>query len=340
VTRLRTLLPAIGLGFLSACGGGGGGGLSQYPAMSVTSTNVQNVTAVVFDSQNIAEGSSGGASFITGVTGGAGHSQFRFADFALQQLERIAAQAVPAGTLTGVTVSGGWACTGIGGGTVSYLATFSDPSATYLMPGDSFSVQFTQCHESGTVLDGVFAFTISSVSANFDPASPVAPYDLAIDTTMSNFSANDGIVNVFVNGDMSIAISDDGAGLVDVDLSGSQLGGKDGTETVVLTGYDYMLSADSVSGDFTYDAAATVGSSKLNGSVTFQTTTPFTGNDGTDGVSNGNPTAGVLVITTSKDSSSATVTAQPDGVNVQIDLVDSDGNPSTIMTTWDDLAAL
>jgi hypothetical protein len=303
--------------------------------MSVTSTNVQNVTAVVIDSEFVAEGSAGGASFLTGVTGGAGKTQFNFAEFALQQLERVAAQATPSGNLAGVTGSGGDNCSG--GGVYSFVATIADPN--YLTAGDSFNVQFTNCQESGSLLNGVFAFTVASVSANFDPITPVAPYDLTLDTTMGNFSANDGIVNVLVNGDMSIAINDDstGSGRVDLELSGTALGGMDGADTVVLTNYDYQLSSNSINGDFTYDAMATVGSSKLGGSVSFLTTTTFTGNDG---LYNGNPTDGVLLITTSKDSSNATVTALSDGDTVQIDLVDAAGNSSTSMTTWDDLAAL
>ncbi|MCU7916635.1 MAG: hypothetical protein KZQ65_12305 [Candidatus Thiodiazotropha sp. (ex Gloverina cf. vestifex)] len=47
-------------------------------------------------------------------------------------------------------------------------------------------------------------------------------------------------------------------------------------------------------------------------------------------------------ITTSADSSQAWLTAQPDGINVQVD-IDSDGDnniDSTVMTTWAELEGL
>lgn len=337
MARASIRLLGTGLGLLLAgCGGGGGGSavVSQFSGVSVTSANVNTATAVVVDSSNVADGSSGGVAFLTGVVTQTGPGDFHFADFALQQLARIAAQPPSSNTLTGVSGSGPLDCAAAG--RVLYTATVSNPN--YLTVGDMFHLQFVGCQENGSTLDGAFAMTVNAVSANFDPSAPAAPYNLTIATELANFSAIDATSNVLANGDLTIATSDNGAGYTTLELSGNALGAKEGTESAVLTDYDYLLTSDSTSGDFTLDAMATVGSSKLGGSVSFMTTTTFSGNVSQSG---GNFTAGELQITSNIDASNAIVTALSDGANVQIRLDESGGGSyTTSMTTWSDLDAL
>ena len=94
-----------------------------------------------------------------------------------------------------------------------------------------------------------------------------------------------------------------------------------------------------MSGDYSIDIAGTIDSTILGGSVTFITEQPFVGND--FNVSD-EPTEGVLLMTSNFDNSQARLTAQPDGVNVMIE-VDADGDgvfEETVMTTWDNLDSL
>lgn len=339
MVRARTLLPVIALGLLLAgCGGGGSGGsavVSQLRGVSVTSANVNTATAVVVNSPSVADGSSGGAAFLTGVIVQPVQSDFHFVDFALQQLTGSAVQNSFGSSVAGVIGSGPQDCTD--GGRVFVSPTVSDPS--YLTAGDRVGLQFVNCQENGVTLDGAFTITIDSVSSGFAYATPaVAPYDLTFTVELGNFSVVDLTSNLLANGDLTIATSEDSAGLKSLELSGSALGAESGTESAVLTDYDFLMTSDS-SGAFTLHVpGATIGSSKLGGSVSFHTTTDFAGNDNQY---NGNPTAGELQITSNIDASNAIVTAQSDGTNVKIDL-DEKGNGSyiTSMTTWSDLAAL
>lgn len=72
-----------------------------------------------------------------------------------------------------------------------------------------------------------------------------------------------------------------------------------------------------------------------NVNVTFTTITPFTGNVD---VSEGNPTAWQLQLT-GQDGTQAWVTAQPDGINVEIGLALLGGSTpdTTVMTAWSEL---
>ena len=72
--------------------------------------------------------------------------------------------------------------------------------------------------------------------------------------------------------------------------------------------------------------------SLFDGSVTFNTTTPF------QGTGLANPDSGVLEID-GANGSSITLTAL-NNVTVQIDVVDADGMSETLVTTWDELRAL
>ena len=331
----RTLLTGAGLALLLAGCGGGSVVVSQLRGVSVTAANVNTATAVVVDSRNVADGSSGGAAFLTGVVVQPVQSDFHFVDFALQQLARSAVQNSSGGTVAGVIGSGSQDCTD--GGRVFVSPTVSDPN--YLTAGDRIGLQFVSCKENGVTLDGAFTITIDSVSSGFAYGTPaVAPYDLTITVKLGNFSAVDATSDLLANGDLSIATSVDVAGDTTLELSGTALGASSGSESAVLTNYDYALTSAS-NGDFTLDAMATVGSSKLGGSVSFMTTTTFQGNSNQY---NGNPWAGVLQITSNIDTSNAIVTAQPDGTSVQIDLdANGDGtSDTTIMTTWSDLDAL
>jgi hypothetical protein len=113
-------------------------------------------------------------------------------------------------------------------------------------------------------------------------------------------------------------------------------------ESFTLSNYQYDISENSVTGDYSFEINGIIATSKIGGSVIVTTTTPFTGStDVAVGSGSGEPSAGVMLITNSVDNSSARLTAVDD-INVMIE-VDEDGD--TIyevnnMTTWAALAAL
>jgi len=332
-----TWLLGMTLGMLTACGGGGGGGGGlgnvTFNSISITPGNAETVGAVVIDSTDTVQGSTGGSNFLLGVTVGSTAASFSFAEFARQQLGRVQALAGLNG-VTGVNF-GTIDCTD--NGFVRVSGFIADATGNTLTAGDSLQLDFVNCDEMGVILNGGFGMGIASASP--DPfTGNETSIALTLDTSLNNFSANDGLVTVTAHGDMTLAIDDDGAGNVMLGLSGSSLAATDGTDTIKVTNYNYQIATTSI-GNFTANISGTIGSSALDGSVSFQTTTDFTGNDF---VANGNATAGDLLITSDLDNTSEILTAQPDGINVVI-LVDTDGDTiyeTTIMTTWTALQAI
>jgi hypothetical protein len=154
---------------------------------------------------------------------------------------------------------------------------------------------------------------------------------------MNGFSVDDGIIDFSADGDMTMAFDVNG-NAISLTLSGNGITVTDGVITETLAGYSYSFIVDDSTGDFSASLNGTISSSLFNGTVSFQTTSAFTGNDFLAG---GNPTAGSILFTTDVDNSSAILTAQSDGSTVVID-VDEDGNgiyEIQIVTDWATIGA-
>ncbi|MCU7812156.1 MAG: hypothetical protein KZQ77_13095, partial [Candidatus Thiodiazotropha sp. (ex Notomyrtea botanica)] len=202
--------------------------------------------------------------------------------------------------------------------------------------GDSLTLSFLSCSEDGVVLSGTMSISITQVTPNLDWTPP---YALEVNVDMENFTVNDGGSVTTTNGDMLMLLAEDLGGNEYIQLSGTSLTASAGGQAERLTSYYFLIGGNNNTGDFGVILNATYASTKIDGSVSFTTVTPFTGNDL---VANGEATAGELHITTSADSSQAWLIAQPDGINVQID-IDSDGDntvDNTVMTTWTELMSL
>jgi hypothetical protein len=120
---------------------------------------------------------------------------------------------------------------------------------------------------------------------------------------------------------MSVVVSEDGSGIASLQVSGDSFAISLAGEAELLSDYLYDMSVNDTTGDFMLEQRGTIASTAMAGSVSFVTLTPFTSNVYLAG---GNPTAGVLHITSGVDSSQALVITQPDGIYDLIE-VDTDG---------------
>lgn len=331
------LLVSISTLLLAACGGGSGSTNNNdinipTAGISVTSANAKPVSAEVLGSLSIVRGASAGIEVLEGVSISTQPGQFNYSDFIISQLSHVVEMDYLPGTATsGVAVQYSDTCTD--GGTVTITGNVSVQNS--LTAGDTLTLSYNNCALFNYTINGSMSLTVSQVTANY---TGIAPFTLGVDVVLSNLSVND-MGSVFTsNGDMSFLIDVDGAGNDDMQISGNSLTASTSNQAVRLTNYLYDMAFTSTN-DFTVSLQGTISSTNLNGSVTYTTPTPFTGN-GT--VYSGNPTAGELHITTSADSSQAWLIALSDGANVQIDL-DTNGDNTvddTVMTTWTELENL
>jgi hypothetical protein len=319
---------------VSACGGGGGGDSTTVPTagVSITTSNAKPVSAAALNTVSTVESANLGTGVLTGVSVQTAGSDFNYPDLIVQQLKQVLSQNSLLGTVaTGVDISETYSCAQSG----SYRVTGSLSNPGTITVGDTLTVAFTSCSDGEVVLGGSMSYTITQVSAEFDG---YPPYTLGVDVDYHNFSVRVGGTTTTTSGDISLLLEEDSSGNTNLQHFGNSLTNTLEGHTHKLTNYAYDFQYDS-SGTYSISLQGTLASTKINGSVSYTTITPFTGND--FGVTV-NPTAGELHITTSADDSQAWIIALSDGVNVQID-IDTDGDnlvDDTVITTWTELENL
>jgi hypothetical protein len=339
-SHLYLLILFLTVLLIAACGGGGGGDDADFDdtisttGVSITSSNAELIAAKVLTSVNTVQGMTEPVTVLTGVSVDVADTTLRYSDLALWLLEQNleSANQSTLETLTGIVVDRTVSCEN--GGTYTISGDISNPEVPSV--GDSLTYTFYNCEILSLVMNGTMGFTITELSGTLS-LSP--PYTVGLDAFMNDFSMDNGSVVVTGDGDMSMTLSEDTSGNETLLIAGTSYTQSVNGVYETLTGYRYDLRMDNLSGDFSFDQSGTYESDEIGGSVSYETLTTFSGNDS---IANGNPTAGVLHVTTSIDSSQALVTAQPDGINVQID-VDHDGDglyETTIMTTWTELISL
>jgi hypothetical protein len=328
-------------GLLVACGGGGGGGDDAPPVLSgvtITPANAELVSVEILNSVDVVEGISSGTTLITGVSVTANSDGFDFRDFLLVQVEKFSVvrqQLLSSGVVGVVITVPPESCSG--GGTIAISGDVADPTLDTLSAGDTLSIDFDGCNESGILISGSLDLTINATSSAFFDGTP--PFDIDISVVMAALTVTDTGSTFSGNGDIRLVLTEDALGNYGATLSGNSVTISEGGQTETLSSYNYVLTGNDSSGDYSIDIAGTINSTILGGSVTFITDQPFTGNDF---IGTGDPTEGVLLMTSDFDGSQARLTAQPDGINVMIE-VDADGDgvfEDTVMTTWADLDSL
>ncbi|MGD2138126.1 MAG: hypothetical protein PVF08_07710, partial [Gammaproteobacteria bacterium] len=291
----------------------------------------ETVATEVVGTVDMVEGANTGTGLLTGVVVSASDGSFNYADFSLAQLDRFAVlseQALSSGVVGVVLPATPEDCPN--GGSVTVSGTIDDATGTTLSPGDSLSLVFNDCNIEGTLFTGGFDLTIEAISPDFLLQTPPEAFELTFKLVINDLSVTEAGETFSSNGDMTLALSDDGAGNIASTMSGTSLTATVAGETETLSNYTYVLTENSLA-HYTIDITGTLDSTILGGSVDFITEVVFEG-DGED-----NPTVGTLHIYSTFDASQARVIAL-DETNVRID-VDTDGDDGYVQTftTWAEL---
>lgn len=332
------LLSAATSLIFTACGGGGSGNdpgnTVTLPSngISITSNNAQRIAAAVVTSVGTLQGTTSGTGISTTVSVPPQIGRINFRDFILQQLRVVPDLGpLPGGDVAGKVLSETLSCPD--GGSVNLTGEVADQNT--LTVDDVINISFSGCDIAGYVSNGSVALTVTQVVGS----NGNRPFTLGVDMIVNGLAVSYGEIIVTSDGDMAMLLDADVSGTDHVTFSGSILTSTTSTDQEGhLTKYLSEIQVHDSTGEYSITPQGTLASTQIDGSVSFTTTTPFTGNAF---VGSGAPTVGQLHITTQTDSSQTWLTAQPDGVHVVITIdrdgggvVDKDG---TITTTWADL---
>ena len=345
---------------LTACGGGGGGvagitgnsglGGTVTNGISITALNAPNVAAAVLNTLAAATGVTAGTASappqITGVVVNPSGSRFSLPSLLLNQLARLPnlQYATNSTGIVGAAVGLNQSCAI--SGSVLLSGTIADPNFMTLTDGDILSASYFVCDEIGVLLDGIVNLVIENPVPLIYDGTP--PYTIDLNTVFTALRALDGVDYYYADGDMLVTIDDDstGTGAIRMTMTGNALDTSYNDHDqlisdnlITTTPYFFDVSGNVNTGLYSFDFNGTVESRDIDGIVTFNTVTPFTGDEN----SGLEATAGELDAVSDLDNTKVKLIAQPDGINVELQ-VDADGLPgfeiTGIMRTWAELEAL
>ena len=270
--RKMTLFPICVVAALTACGGGG----ASSPAAAPAALNNANQTTAAQEATSTAYLPLVGAQTLTGAQTLDEAVLFSIARQQLNLLPSYLAAARSSTTLTGVVQSQTGNCTY--GGTVTVSASDADNN-NVLSTGDSATLAFNNCGESGVTLTGSLAFHINNLTGAFASTN----YSGSFTMTFTDFGVTSSQFSASLSGPLTLTLSESGANTMSESLSTPSLS-VSGTyagasRTRSLTNYSATMNRtpNSTYGYTTsYTLSGAVASSALaSQSISFATTTPF-----------------------------------------------------------------
>jgi len=312
----RVHIPVVGmfLFLLASCGGSSGGGTTPIiapppdpAALPITAANAQDITVAVLEA----------------VT-----SSVEIVDFV-----DIIDLPVVRGPLPGLTKPP-FADTFVevvACDSGEMTATWNDLDDNLdISTGDTFEIVFDMCFsaDSGVTIDGATSFTEMDISG--DPFGQIAPWGLAMTFGYDNLSATDPFGTLILDGALVLDISSADNVTVSLSITATALTAQQSGESETLSDYLLTQTLDQNTLMQTINAAGTLTSTVLDGSVTFETLVDFVV------MADDNPSAGQMLV--AHASSSVLVTVL-DNISVQLDIdLDLNGTiDETIVVTWAEL---
>lgn len=291
---------------LVGCGGGGGGGpapivLPPSTPTLLSATNGQPAAALAFGATDTqALGDIGGV-VVTGAVASDGLN-FSLAKFARTQLLSIIKTApqqtaMPAGLVIADTIACGPTPNF---GSVSLTIDDLDGNRNTLSSGDHIQASFNNCviDDSAALVraNGSLAITLNGVVG--DPRIPTPLWSLDASMSFSALRVSDGVEAASVNGTIGflLATQDNQTFTSRLTIAGSGLTTSISGPAGTLTEHVFALTLDytenAATGAYEIDAFGTIGSTDplINGTIGFDTTTPFRG------IAPGFPSSGKLVV--------------------------------------------
>jgi hypothetical protein len=334
---------------LTGCGGSGGGGddgstsVEPQPPLAIDVTNAMQATAAVLDATVLVV-DVGGPGGPIGVVVDQESTQVDLLKVIRAQVNKFPVLTEQTAQLTGVVLPYEPFDCNVSG-TVTFSGEIASPDSSSLTPGDTITIAATNCDDGdGLVLNGTMTLVVVTATGMIDqdPYSVnlfLPPYDFTFDVTMGNFSIKETATGsaATINGDLTWQEDSDDGVIINSMYSGNSLQLTSPDTTDILTKYQITSTIDQGNNDaYTTVNAGSLSSTKLGGSVDFQTTTPFTGynsdfpDTGQIVITGATVTDGVgfsKVTAVSENSTCVRLVVDPNG----------DGLTSEIITTWESL---
>lgn len=324
----------IGIMGLVGCSGGGGGGSGgarqALPALLITADNGFDVSSAVVQAVllgfDAAEAGSGpiepepaaAPAMAPGMAGGP-------AAFA------AAVSGARAGMLALEVAVGPVQEPCDAGGTVTISGNLANPPE--LSVGDKLTLQFANCDDNeGSVINGGLEIVIQAISG--DVLTDF--YLLTVDAEFTNVTVTDGMDAVGISGSATLTLDTLDPSLIVNSLSGSRLEIVAAGEAFTLSAFNQSLTVDtsSLPNTKTAEAAGTLATDQLGGSVDYETLVPIRATGDLD------PEAGEILVTGADSSSVLIVIEDIDTVRLDVD-EDGDGVVDDVQfTTWSALLGL
>lgn len=342
--RIYLTMLYFGIALLSAgCGGSGGSSAGSTPLASKVSITAGNADTVAkganSSSQTMVKQGTTGASALGVVVESSAATGQSVLDIALAQLKRVEGITLPAapagvtGVISNLPITNNCTTTG----TVVFDIVDTDNSTTFTV-GDVAKLTFNACKEPNstatgyTTTNGTMSLTINSASGS---GTSVDPLNESVTMGFTSFTVDESAPaeTLSIDGGMTLAINNDGK-IMTASMSGSSFSVTSSNEgAFTLKNFDVNESVTVTTSVYSFSENMTINCALLGGEITITTPTAFTGIDP------GNPTAGVMRID-GANNSYMTLTAQSDGVHVDIVVNDGTNASQPVLTktvTWDQL---
>jgi len=325
------LLAMSAFTLLSACGGGGGNNGAAVPTTPVAITASNAGTAAGTSAGNVTStyeiGTLGSDLALGAAIRPSRH--FRLLPFARKQLAWLQRTATPplAPAVAALSITVDVPCDNSNGTakvTLNDADNDGQPSA-----GDSFTIVFSNCFDNldQSTTNGSMTLALNQLTGNPD-TDPAWSADITV--TLNNLAISDNSGNIALNGDFTLAISTVNSIFFRGSITGNSLAISENGVSEILSAYDIAFTSDeaSLGTAYTIDANGTVASTKLDGSVQFQTLTTF------EGTEPDYPHTGVMKISGAHGSSVTLTALDSTDVQLEIDPDGSGSNITTVTTQW------
>jgi len=324
----RASIPTVVLGFalaLAGCGGGGGSNPPPLELVEITSANAKSIAGAALVS-SLEGGNFGAFAIPAGAAFGGQSTQTAqlYSKVGAIQGEQTASlvKQSQSGYMEAAIGSETTACDF--GGTVTITGDIADPQT--LSAGDAVTLQFVDCDDGLTVVNGTLAMTVDSFSGDLGSGA----FSLGVTLELTAFETVENGEVAAANGDVTLTMSLSDP-TVTITVSSSSLTVGDGNASQSLSAFALTHTFDQATGAYSIDAAGTVTSSAFDGAAMFDVIVPFAG------TGSSNPLTGELLITGAEGATIRVIVLDNAFVRLELD-TDGDGTVDEIVdATWDEM---
>lgn len=324
----RFLIPCLVVVSLAACGGGSKGSLPPAPEnlAQITLANAPTIASAVmtatYESSDL-----GAFADLSGGLGGAGVVKTGnvFSKVGQVQIEttkplltesQIGTFLAPIGPIEEACAVAG-----------STVVSGNILNADTLSVNDVITIQFNDCNDGFSVVDGTMSITIRSFSGDFVGGS----VSFEVTVTLTAFSVTELGVTSTANGDITIGMNLPNTGPMTMTISSQNLTIAEGASSATLANFSLSQTIDPITGTYSLTVSGRVSSSAFEGAVDFTTGVTL------QGIGQDSAYVGEIVITGDAGASIRVVILDGEFIRLDIDLNGDGVTDEVVDTTWSEL---